>query len=53
MLTWGELLLFFGANVVVWLGTALLYVYFFHESDETILGNAQGESNAETGADHG
>lgn len=53
MLTWIELLLFYGANVVVWLGIALLYVRYFHESDEAILGNAQDESNTERGADHG
>ena len=53
MLTWAELLLFYGANVVVWLGIALLYVYYFHESDETILGNAQESSSSDQGADPG
>jgi hypothetical protein len=53
MLTWNELLLFYAANVVVWLGIALLYVYFFHETDETILGNAREEPGSERGVDHG
>lgn len=53
MLTWTELLLFYGANVVVWLGIALLYVHYFHESDDTILGNAQEESTSDRGIDHG
>ncbi len=53
MLTWAKLLMFFGANVVVWLGTALLYVHYFHESDETILGNAQGTTRSEDGVDRG
>jgi|AntDeeMinimDraft_4_1070355.scaffolds.fasta_scaffold00979_7 hypothetical protein len=53
MLTWTKLLLFYGANVVAWLGIALLYVRYFHESDAEILGNAQAESDTERGADHG
>lgn len=53
MLTWTELLLFFGANIVVWLGIALLYVRYFHESDEALLGNAQTSTGSEDGADHG
>jgi hypothetical protein len=47
MLTWSELLLFYGANLVVWLGIALLYVFYFYESDESLLGNAQKEANSE------
>lgn len=53
MLTWSELLLFFGANVVVWLGTAVLYVYYFHESDESIIGSTRQTSSSEDGVDHG
>ncbi|WP_458210601.1 hypothetical protein [Haladaptatus sp. NG-SE-30] len=53
MLTWSKLLLFFGANVVVWLGTALAYVYYFHETDEQLLGTAQQTSSSEDGVDHG
>lgn len=46
MLTWTELLLFYGANVVVWLGIALLYVWHFHESDTMILETDQNDSNS-------
>lgn len=53
MLTWPKLMLFYGGNVVVWLGIALLYVRYFHESDEAILGNALDESDSERDADHG
>ncbi|ADB63604.1 hypothetical protein Htur_4844 (plasmid) [Haloterrigena turkmenica DSM 5511] len=53
MLTWVELLFFYGGNILVWLGIALLYVRYFHESDEAILGNAHDESSTERGADHG
>ena len=53
MLTWTELLVFNGANVVVWLGIAVLYVRYFHQSDEMILGNARDESSTERGADRG
>ncbi|NHN46571.1 hypothetical protein G9464_03025 [Halostella sp. JP-L12] len=45
MLSWSELLLFYGANVVVWLGIALLYVYLFHESDEELLGEYRSEES--------
>lgn len=47
MLTWFELLLFYGANVVVWLGIALLYVYYFHKSDSMILRNDQNGSGSD------
>lgn len=53
MLTWGKLLLFFGANVVVWLGISVLYVYYFHESDESIIGTTQQVSSSDEGVDHG
>jgi hypothetical protein len=53
MLTWSKLLLFYGANVVVWLGIALLYVRFFHDSDAVILGNAQKEASSDGGVDNG
>ena len=53
MLTWAELLLFFGANVVVWLGIALLYVHYFYESDDILLGDTDEQSGSEGGADHG
>ncbi|SDY00788.1 hypothetical protein [Halopenitus persicus] len=53
MLTWTELLLFYGANVVVWLGIALLYVHYFYESDATLIGNADAETSTEEGVDHG
>lgn len=53
MLTWANLLIFYAANVVVWLGIALLYVHFFYESDEEILGNAEDESGTERGTNHG
>ena len=37
MLTWSGLLLFYGANVIVWLGIALVYVYYFQDTDESIV----------------
>lgn len=51
MLTWAELLGFYAANVVVWLGLALAYVYRYHESDEWILGSADAEAPAGGGED--
>lgn len=53
MLTWIELLTFYVANVVVWLGIALLYVQYSYKSDDAILGSSQSESSSERGVDNG
>lgn len=47
MLTWFELLGFYAVNVVVWLGIALAYVYFFHETEESLLQTAGGSTEGE------
>lgn len=52
MLTWIELLAFYGVNIVVWLGIALLYFYYFYESDE-IIRNTHQTSSSEEGVDNG